>query len=218
MPVPSLSFDQLYLDNSGSGKRYLVAGVDEAGRGPLAGCVVAAAVILDPAKKIPGLADSKVLTVDRREELALEIRGRAVAWCVADASVAEIDQLNILHASMLAMTRAIEGLPVTPNHCLIDGNRCPVTDFNCQAVIKGDALVHEISAASILAKVHRDQIMHKHHEQYPAYGFDRHKGYPTRFHLQALRDHGVLDIHRRSFAPVRELLAGVEPELVVTSE
>lgn len=213
MQAPSLSFDQLFLDNTGSGKRYLVAGVDEAGRGPLAGNVVAAAVILDPANKIAGLADSKALTVDRREQLAAEIKQRAVAWCVAEASVAEIDQLNILHASMLAMTRAIEGLSTAPNHCLIDGNRCPVTTFNCQAVVKGDALVHEISAASILAKVSRDHSMHELHEQYPDYGFDRHKGYPTKLHVQALREHGVLDIHRRSFAPVREILAAGAPEL-----
>ncbi len=207
MPLIPLSFDQLFLDNTGSGKRYLVAGVDEAGRGPLAGNVVAGAVILDPNKKIPGLADSKVLTVDKREELALEIKDRAVAWCVAEASVAEIDQLNILHASMLAMARAIEGLPIPPNHCLIDGNRCPITDFNCQAVVKGDARVQEIAAASILAKVSRDQAMIELHQQYPQYGFAQHKGYPTRAHMQALQEHGVLDIHRRSFGPVRELLA-----------
>lgn len=209
MPLTPLSFDQLFLDNSGSGKRYLVAGVDEAGRGPLAGNVVAAAVILDPHKKIPGLADSKVLTVDKREELAIEIKERAVAWCVAEATVAEIDQLNILHASMLAMARAIEGLSTPPNHCLIDGNRCPITDFNCQAVVKGDARVQEIAAASILAKVSRDHSMIELHKQYPDYGFAQHKGYPTRAHVQALQEHGVLDIHRRSFGPVRELLVEV---------
>ncbi len=211
MHLPPLSFDQLYLDNTGSGRRYLVAGVDEAGRGPLAGNVVAAAVILDPDKKISGLADSKALTVDRREELSSEIKQHAVAWCIAEASVAEIDQINILHASMLAMARAIEGLSTAPHHCLIDGNRCPVTAINCQAVVKGDALVQEISAASILAKVSRDLSMYQLHDQYPDYGFDRHKGYPTKFHLQALRDHGVLDIHRRSFGPVRELLAETDP-------
>ncbi len=206
MRAPTLSFDQLFLD-TGSTKRYLVAGVDEAGRGPLAGSVVAAAVILDPARKISGLADSKVLTEERREELSAEIREHALAWCIADASVAEIDKLNILHASMLAMARAIEGLDTRPNHCLIDGNRCPVTRFNCQAVVKGDALVHEISAASILAKVSRDQTMRQLHSKFPQYGFDRHKGYPTRQHLQALREHGVLAHHRRSFGPVRELLS-----------
>lgn len=206
MRAPTLSFDQLFLDSSGTGNRYLVAGVDEAGRGPLAGCVVAAAVILDPQRKISGLADSKVLTEERREELSVEIRESALSWCIGEASVAEIDQLNILHASMLAMARAIEGLPTHPNHCLIDGNRCPVTSFNCQAVVKGDALVQEISAASIIAKVSRDHTMRKLHAQYPQYGFDRHKGYPTRQHLQALREHGVLTQHRRSFGPVRELL------------
>ena len=207
MPFTPLSFDELFLDNSGTGKRYLVAGVDEAGRGPLAGSVVAAAVILDPQKKISGLADSKTLTVDKREALAGEIKAGAVSWCVAEATVAEIDQLNILHASMLAMTRAIEGLAVAPNHCLIDGNRCPVTTFNCQAVVKGDARVQEIAAASILAKVTRDESMIALHDQFPDYGFDRHKGYPTRAHMEALEKHGVLDIHRRSFAPVRELIA-----------
>ena len=140
--------DRLFLD-TGRDKRFLVAGVDEAGRGPLAGSVVAAAVILDPEQKIAGLADSKVLTEERREELALQIRERSVCWCVAEASVEEIDKLNILHASMLAMARAIEGLSQVPNHCLIDGNRCPITQYNCQAIVKGDSLVQEISAASM---------------------------------------------------------------------
>ena len=203
MRSPQISFDQLYLNGSENGLRYLVAGVDEAGRGPLAGSVVAAAVILNPDSPIDGLNDSKALTAERREELALQIQERAVAWHVAEASVAEIDQINILHASMLAMARAIEGLGTSPHHCLIDGNRCPVTDFNCQAVVKGDALVKEIAAASILAKVARDQSMLKMHEIYPQYGFDSHKGYPTKQHLAALQQHGVLDIHRRSFGPVR---------------
>jgi ribonuclease HII len=203
--TPQLSFDELFLD-AGRDQRYLVAGVDEAGRGPLAGSVVAAAVILDPDRKIQGLADSKALTEERREALADEIRERAVCWHVAEATVEEIDKLNILHASMLAMTRAIEGLSEAPNHCLIDGNRCPITRFNCQAIVKGDALVQEISAASILAKVTRDHQMHQMHEQYPQYGFDRHKGYPTRLHMEALQRHGPLDIHRRSFAPVRKVM------------
>jgi len=203
MRTPQLSFDQLFFDVAGSSKRYMVAGVDEAGRGPLAGSVYAAAVILDPDKKVQGLADSKVLTEERREELSAEIKASAVAWCVAQATVAEIDQLNILHASMLAMSRAIEGLSITPNHCMIDGNRCPVTRFNCQAIVKGDALVQEISAASILAKVERDHSMIELHQKYPAYGFDRNKGYPTKVHLEALRAHGVLDVHRRSFGPVK---------------
>lgn len=205
MHTPQLSFDQLFLDTS-RGQRFLVAGVDEAGRGPLAGSVVAAAVILDPDKKISGLADSKVLTEERREELAAQIRERAVAWCVAEASVEEIDKLNILHASMLAMSRSIEGLAQAPNHCLIDGNRCPITKYNCQAIVKGDALVQEISAASILAKVSRDQSMREMHLRHPQYGFDKHKGYPTRQHIDALKRLGPLDIHRRSFGPVKNVL------------
>lgn len=205
MHKPQLSFDQLFLD-SGRDKRFLVAGVDEAGRGPLAGNVVAAAVILDPDQKISGLADSKVLTEDRREELAAQIRQRSVAWCIAEASVDEIDKLNILHASMLAMSRAIEGLSQAPNHCLIDGNRCPITRFNCQAIVKGDSLVQEISAASILAKVARDQSMHELHKVHPQYGFDRHKGYPTRQHMDALLRFGPLDVHRRSFGPVKKAM------------
>lgn len=206
MRTPQLSFDQLFFESEGSSRRYLVAGVDEAGRGPLAGNVVAAAVILDPDCKIDGLADSKVLDEDRREELAVQIKSGSLSYCVAEASVEEIDQLNILHASMLAMSRAIEGLSTEPNHCMIDGNRCPVTSFNCQAVVKGDALVQEISAASILAKVERDQTMRELHRTHPQYGFDRNKGYPTREHLRALREHGVLEVHRKTFGPVREVL------------
>ncbi len=206
MRTPQLSFDQLFFDNAGTSKRYLVAGVDEAGRGPLAGSVVAAAVILDPARKVAGLADSKVLTEERREELAELIKANAVAYCIAEASVEEIDRLNILHASMLAMSRAIEGLSVTPNHCMIDGNRCPITQCNCQAIVKGDALVQEISAASILAKVDRDRTMRQLHLKHPQYGFDSNKGYPTRVHLKALQEHGVLDVHRKTFGPVRDIL------------
>ncbi len=205
MRSPQISFDQLFLDGADHKQRYLVAGVDEAGRGPLAGSVVAAAVILSPEQPVDGLNDSKALTAERREALSQQIQERAVAWHIAEASVAEIDKINILHASMLAMARAIEGLGTAPHHCLIDGNRCPVTPFNCQAVVKGDALVKEISAASILAKVARDKAMVAMHQRYPQYGFDSHKGYPTKQHLAALREHGVLDIHRRSFAPVREV-------------
>jgi len=206
MRTPQLSFDQLFFDSAGTRQRYLVAGVDEAGRGPLAGNVFAAAVILDPDKKIKGLADSKVLNEERREELADEIKQSSVAWCVAEATVEEIDRINILHASMLAMSRAIEGLSTTPNHCMIDGNRCPITECNCQAIVKGDALVQEISAASILAKVDRDHSMRAWHRKHPQYGFDSNKGYPTRTHIAAIKQHGVLDIHRRSFAPVRNCL------------
>ena len=203
---PNLSFDQLFYNSAGGRARFLVAGVDEAGRGPLAGSVYAAAVILDPARKIDGLADSKVLPEERREELAAEIKESALSYCIAQASVEEIDRLNILHASMLAMARAIEGLSSPPDHCMIDGNRCPVTEFNCQAVVKGDALVQEISAASILAKVARDHSMHELHKKYPMYGFDSNKGYPTKVHLAALLSHGVLAEHRRSFGPVKQYL------------
>jgi len=184
----------------------LVAGVDEVGRGPLVGNVVAAAVILDPRRKISGLADSKKLTEAAREALAEEIRSNAVACAVAEADAAEIDSLNILHASMQAMARAINALPVRPEHCLIDGNRCPDVAFPCQPVVGGDALVQEIAAASILAKVHRDRQMYQLHDQHPQYGFDRHKGYPTRDHLAAIQQFGILTQHRRSFAPVRACL------------
>lgn len=186
----------------------LVAGVDEAGRGPLAGPVVAAAVVLDPAKPIEGLADSKKLTARRREVLADAIRESALAWAVAEASVAEIDELNILHASMLAMRRALEALAPRPEHALIDGNRCP-TELSCsaEAVVGGDARVQAISAASILAKVIRDETMLRLHEEYPEYEFARHKGYPTAAHLAALGRHGPSACHRLSFAPVRRARA-----------
>ena len=185
-----------------------VAGVDEAGRGPLAGPVVAAAVILDPQVRIDGLADSKTLTAKRRESLAEQIREHAAAWCIAEASVEEIDSINILQASMLAMQRAIAGLAVTPSMALIDGNRCPVLAIPSQALVKGDQRVAEISAASILAKVERDRQMVALHQEYPVFGFDRHKGYPTRAHFAALDAHGVLPVHRRSFAPVRDRVDG----------
>jgi len=184
-----------------------VCGIDEAGRGPLAGSVVAAAVILDPARPIAGLNDSKKLTAARREALALEIREKALAWCVAEASVAEIDQLNILHATMLAMQRAVAGLGITPTRALVDGNRCPKLVVPVEAVVKGDGKVACIAAASILAKTDRDHAMLALHQQYPDYGFDRHMGYPTADHLERLRCHGPTPVHRRSFGPVKALLA-----------
>jgi ribonuclease HII len=183
----------------------VICGVDEAGRGPLAGPVVAAAVIFDPAKpKIRGLDDSKVLSAKKREELYEKIVDRALAYCVASASVEEIDTINILHATMLAMKRAVEGLSVAPTLVRIDGNRCPVLSVRAEAVIGGDALVAQISAASILAKVTRDRMLLQLHETHPLYGFNAHSGYGTPQHLAALRDHGPCEHHRRSFAPVRE--------------
>jgi ribonuclease HII len=184
----------------------LICGVDEAGRGPLAGPVFAAAVILDPAKPIAGLRDSKKLSPTRRDELALIIQRDALAWSIAQCSAAEIDALNILQATMLAMRRAIEGLSVTPTLALIDGNRCPVTTVRAEAIVKGDDKVIEISAASILAKTARDALLIEMHARYPQYGFDQHKGYPTSLHLARLREHGITPEHRRSYAPVRELL------------
>ena len=182
-----------------------VCGVDEAGRGPLAGPVVASAVILDPRNPIPGLNDSKKLSAKRREALAIEIRAKALAWAVAEASVEEIDRINILQASLLAMQRAVASLTVRPEKALIDGNRCPVLDCPAEAVIGGDGKVASIAAASILAKTVRDAGMLVLHAEFPMYGFDRHMGYPTAFHLQALREHGASRVHRRSFAPVAQL-------------
>ena len=184
----------------------LVAGVDEAGRGPLAGPVVAAAVILDDLHPIQGLADSKALTALRREKLFGEIRARALCTSIASASAEEIDRLNILQATMLAMQRAVQGLRLVPKRVVVDGNRKPVLAMATAAVVKGDALVAAISAASILAKVHRDRLCQDLHLEFPAYGFDGHKGYPTAAHLAALREHGACPAHRRSFAPVREAL------------
>ena len=184
----------------------VICGVDEAGRGPLAGPVFAAAVILDPAKPIAGLRDSKKLSPIRRDELALIIQRDALAWSIAQCSAAEIDALNILQATMLAMRRAIEGLSVAPTLALIDGNRCPVTAIRTEAVVKGDDKVIEISAASILAKTARDALLLEMHARYPQYAFDQHKGYPTALHLARLKEHGVTPEHRRSYAPVRELL------------
>jgi ribonuclease HII len=184
----------------------VICGVDEAGRGPLAGPVFAAAVILDPAKPIAGLRDSKKLSPTRRDELALIIQRDALSWSIAQCSAAEIDALNILQATMLAMRRAIEGLSVAPTLALIDGNRCPVTTIRTEAIVKGDDKVIEISAASILAKTARDALLLEMHARYPQYAFDQHKGYPTALHLARLREYGVTPEHRRSYAPVRELL------------
>jgi ribonuclease HII len=184
----------------------LVAGVDEAGRGPLAGPVVAAAVILDDLKPIKGLNDSKKLGPRTRERLFDEIRAKALCCCIAQASVEEIDALNILQATLLAMRRAVEGLRLKPTKVLVDGNRLPVLKVPAEAIVKGDAKVKAISAASILAKVYRDRLCAELHAQHPQYGFDGHKGYPTPEHLAALRAHGACPQHRRSFAPVRDVL------------
>ena len=184
----------------------LIAGVDEAGRGPLAGPVVAAAVILDDLQPIKGLNDSKQLTARARERLYVEIHAKALCFCIAQASVEEIDALNILQATMLAMRRAVEGLRLRPNKVLVDGNRLPTLKVAAEAIVQGDAKVKAISAASILAKVHRDRLCQELHRQHPEYGFDGHKGYPTPAHLAALKEHGACPHHRRSFGPVRDLL------------
>lgn len=194
--------EQLALSWDGPG---LVAGVDEAGRGPLAGPVVAAAVILDDLHPVPGLADSKALTAARRESLADQIRARALCVAVGSASVEEIDRLNILQATLLAMKRAVEGLRLTPVKVLVDGNQLPRWSLQSQAIVDGDAKVPCISAASIVAKVHRDNLCVQLHEQFPHYGFAQHKGYATAEHLQALRLYGPCEAHRRSFAPVRSV-------------
>ena len=185
----------------------LVCGIDEAGRGPLAGPVVAAAVILDPARPIAGLNDSKKLSEKRREALAGEIREKALAWAVAEASVEEIDQLNILHATFLAMQRAVAALSVAPEWAMVDGNRCPKLPIPVEAVVKGDGKIASIAAASILAKTVRDAGMLALHAVYPQYGFDRHMGYPTAAHFAALEAHGASPVHRRSFAPVAKQLS-----------
>ena len=183
-----------------------LCGVDEAGRGPLAGPVVAAAVMLDPGRRIDGLRDSKKLSARERERLADEIRLHAAAWCVAEASVAEIDRLNILHATMLAMQRAVAGLARAPDDVWVDGNRCPDWAWRSQAVVKGDDKVAAIAAASILAKTARDAFMCRLHEEFPAYGFAKHMGYGTAVHLAALKAHGACPQHRRSFTPVKLVL------------
>jgi ribonuclease HII len=184
----------------------LVAGVDEAGRGPLAGPVYTAAVILDPERPIEGLDDSKKLTENRRERLFELIKSQSLSWSIARAEVAEIDEINILQATMLAMQRAVAALTVRPDRVLVDGNRCPSLEYPAHAIVKGDQLVAAISAASILAKVARDREMLRLHEQYPGYGFDSHKGYPTKSHLAALQRHGITPEHRRSYGPVRKYL------------
>ena len=184
----------------------LLAGVDEVGRGPLAGDVVAAAVILDPARPIPGLDDSKKLSEKKREYLFELIRDQALAYCVARASVAEIDELNILHASLLAMKRAVQGLAQQPEHVLVDGNRLPPWNYSSEAVVKGDSRHAAIAAASILAKVVRDREMVEFDRVYPGYGLAGHKGYPTKVHIAALDKLGITPIHRRTFGPVRDRL------------
>jgi ribonuclease HII len=184
----------------------LICGVDEAGRGPLAGPVTAAAVILDPNHPILGLRDSKKLSEAQRDSLAVEIKKYALAWSIAECSEQEIDELNILQATMLAMKRAVEGLKITPTLALIDGNRCPVMSVRSEAIVKGDDKVQAISAASILAKTARDHLLAKLHEQYPQYALDQHKGYPTALHLARLKEHGVSPIHRKSYGPVKALL------------
>lgn len=188
----------------------LIAGVDEVGRGPLVGAVVTAAVILDPAKPIVGLADSKKLSEKRRLALFDEIKEKALSWSLGRAEPEEIDQLNILHATMLAMQRAVAGLAIVPDFVLIDGNRCPALPMPAQAVVKGDSLVAEISAASIIAKVTRDKEMAELDLLFPQYGFAQHKGYPTALHMERLALHGATPHHRRSFAPVRNALLDAE--------
>ncbi len=184
-----------------------ICGVDEAGRGPIAGPVYAAAVVLDPARAVRGLADSKLLGAARRERLAAAIRRRARAWSVASASVEEIDRLNILGATLLAMRRAVEGLGFAPDEAWVDGNRCPALGCPARAIVRGDRLHAVIAAASILAKTARDAEMRRLHERFPRYGLDRHKGYPTAEHLALLERYGPCEIHRRSFAPVGRSLS-----------
>ncbi len=197
--------EQLGLNWQGPG---LIAGVDEAGRGPLAGPVVAAAVMLDELKPVKGLADSKALSARRRETLFDEIRAKALCSCIAQASVEEIDELNILQATLLAMRRAVAGLRLSPHCVLIDGNRLPVLPMPAHGIVKGDAKVQAIAAASILAKVYRDRLCAELDLEHPHYGFASHKGYPTREHLQALRQHGACAAHRRSYGPVRAVIEG----------
>jgi ribonuclease HII len=184
-------------------RKLLVCGVDEAGRGPIAGPVYAAAVILDPARRVNGLADSKVLTAERRDVLAGRIKERAIAWAVAQASVDEIDRINILRAALLAMRRAVEALKIQPHEAWVDGQMCPDLACQARAIVDGDAKHKMISAASILAKTARDAEMRTLHERFPQYGFDQHKGYSTPEHLALLRRHGPCEVHRRSFDPVR---------------
>jgi ribonuclease HII len=184
----------------------VVAGVDEAGRGPLAGPVVVAAVILDPLRVIAGLDDSKKLSARKREILSLQIKEKALAWSIVEVGVNEIDEINILQATLLGMRRALESLTLFPSLALVDGNHAPCVDCEVRTIIQGDRLEPAISAASILAKVFRDRLMVNWHQRFPCYGFDRHKGYPTAEHLRLLRENGPCEIHRKSFAPVRQLL------------
>jgi ribonuclease HII len=186
-----------------------ICGVDEAGRGPLAGPVFAACVVLNPDYRIEGLVDSKTLSEDQRNRLTLAIKTHSVAWAIASASVKEIDRINILQASLLAMKRAVESLSFIPDRVLVDGNHSPRLRFPVSTIVRGDSLIPEISAASILAKTARDAVMVALHQRFPHYGFDRHKGYSTERHIAALRVHGVSAVHRRSFAPVRELMANL---------
>jgi len=204
---------------------YCIAGVDEVGRGPLVGDVVTAAVILDPENPIEGLMDSKKLSEKKRQLLFIEIKEKAISWAIGRASPEEIDTLNILHATMLAMQRAVQDLSVTPDYVLVDGNRCPVFmsingNIDCQSVVKGDDRVAEISAASILAKVARDEEMYALDELHPEYGFAKHKGYPTKAHLEKIVEHGVLDCYRASFKPVAQVIAmqGVLPTKLKSEE
>jgi ribonuclease HII len=189
-----------------SSDQLIVCGVDEAGRGPLAGAVYAAAVILDSLRPIAGLADSKTLSEKKRDSLAIQIKQYALAWAIACSSVEEIDQINILQASLLAMKRAIESLRLTPHQVLVDGLHCPKIAIPSQAIVRGDSKVQAIAAASILAKTARDDEMRRLHAIYPQYDFAKHKGYPTADHLQCLAEHGVSPVHRRSYAPVRKIL------------
>jgi len=184
----------------------LICGVDEAGRGPLVGAVFAAAVILDPARPIAGLADSKKLSEKKRDALAIEIKEHALAWAIASSSVEEIDEINILQASLLAMKRAVESLGVLPTEVLIDGLHCPSLPMAMRAIVQGDSKEATISAASILAKTARDADLYELDKLYPEYGFAKHKGYPTPLHIQMLEQHGVLSIHRKSYAPVKKIL------------
>ncbi len=190
----------------------IICGIDEVGRGPLVGNVVAAAVILPDQYVLPGLNDSKKLSSKQREELNINIKNEALAWGIGQASPAEIDQINILYASLLAMTRAFHEMlnhfPITPELVLVDGNRCPELNYPSQAVIKGDTKIPQISAASIIAKVYRDQQMLELHAKYPEYGFNHHMGYPTKQHLEKIKSYGVTDEYRKSFKPVKAILAG----------
>ncbi len=201
--VPEIMINDIDIDLSGY---RLVAGVDEAGRGPLVGAVVAAAVILDAQQPIEGLNDSKKLSASKREQLAEQIKSRAIGWAVCSVEADEIDRINILQASLLAMKRAVESLPEAPDFALIDGNKLPQLDCEAAAIVKGDARAEAIAAASILAKVERDAQMQALHLEYPQYEFDRHKGYPTKAHMALLQRHGPCPQHRRSFAPVRRAL------------